>query len=151
MPVFTYDDIDPLFNSLSETDRETLISIGYGQAGSFITSLHAAAEEFVKGLGKKQVKGIPQTKTELTEEEYQIALSFAHPTILRSIYVMGFTQGYCMRHRLQALDAGIYSLLGPSDEVEAGESSDDVIGSSAEGTEAGDLKHVGSTAGSTDE
>ena len=138
MPIFTYDDVDPLYSSLSGTDKETLLSLAGGQARSFIPVLHKAAQEYVKGMDKKKknAKDIPLDKEELTDEEFQITMSDAHPMLLQSLYIMGFTQGYCMRHRLQSLDASMYSMLGYDEEEEDQQDADET-------TEAGGKTDAG--------
>lgn len=120
MAVFGLHDIDPIFEGLSQLSQETILSLATGQAGSFIPAIQASAEVAV-AEGDVQPHDIPKDQEQLSEEDFNYVLSQAHPAILKSVFVMGFTQGFCLRHRLQWLDTELYSAMPNLDDVDAGE------------------------------
>lgn len=110
MAIFGYHDIDPLFDSLSEDSQTTVLSFAHGQAASFVSALWTTAKGAVQE-GSKNHTPIPYDQEKVSEEDFNYLLSEAHPTILKAMFVMGFTQGFCLRHRLQVLDTELYSRI----------------------------------------
>lgn len=137
MPIFGMQDIDPLFDAMSQANQETILSLAHGQAGSFVPALQATAEEATASLrASGQTKKVPDDMEQLDEDDFNWVMSEAHPMVLKSLFVMGFCQGFCLRHRLMALDTDLYAFFGGSPDDDQPEIDEELLAHvGAEGTE----------------
>lgn len=126
LAIFGLHDIDPLFEGLSQQSQETVLSLAHGQAGSFISTIQSAAEASVQEEAPTQPpRVVPHDQEQLSESDFNYVLAEAHPALLKSVFVMGFTQGFCLRHRLQWLDTEMYTLMPPIDEEDSTDTADE--------------------------
>lgn len=137
MPIFGLQDIDPLFDSMSQANQETILSLAHGQAGSFVPALQSVADEATAPLrASGQTRKVPHDTELLEEDDFNWVMSEAHPTVLKSLFVMGFCQGFCLRHRLMALDTDLYAFFGDDDDETEDKSDEELLENvGAEGTE----------------
>lgn len=142
MPIFGMQDIDPLFDSMSKANQETVLSLAHGQANSFVPALQASAVEAVAPLkASGQTRVVPQNADQLDADDFNWAMSEAHEVVLRSLFVMGFCQGFCLKHRLMALETSMYSFFGTDEgEDEFEDDLDSLSDDDEEDTDADDVR-----------